>query len=261
MGLTSTQNIINGICPPVDNTLANELLNEFISMERRFVLRDWEPTELDGGQFAEILGRIIYHLDSANLSLSKGIDECYRYIENDTVNHNILPRSDAKHIMYVLRTIYKFRSQRGSVHISTTYKPNHMDSKYSIEAVRWCFNEFLRIVWLGNREELAKAIRELLRFDVPCIGIFDSKVLVQRTDLSAEDEIIILLHHAGEEGYKRDQLLMSSQISSQKLTAVLSRLSSTQQRKILSKNDGCYVLTDLGNKYLRDNLGDKLILE
>lgn len=261
MSLTSTHNIVNGICPPTDTTLADELLKEFISMEHRFVLRDWEPTELDGGQFAEILGRIIYYLDSGNLNLSKGFDDCYRYVESDSVAHQITPRSDAKHIMYVLKTIYKFRSQRGSVHISATYKPNHMDSKYLIEAVRWCFNEFLRMIWTGDKEELAKAIRELLRFDVPCIGTFDSKVIVQRTDLTPEDEIILLLHHAGEEGYDRSRLLAYSKLSSQKLTPILSRLAGANQRKIFMKGNNCYVLTDLGSKYLRENLGEKLVLQ
>jgi hypothetical protein len=31
-------------------------------------------------------------------------------------------------------------------------------------------NETLRIFWNGDRELVAKAIRELLQFDVPCIG-------------------------------------------------------------------------------------------
>lgn len=261
MSLTSTQTIISGICPPSDPSLADELLREFISMEHRFVLRDWEPAELDGGQFAEIMGRMIYHLDSGNLNLRKEFEDCLSYIENNTVTHNIIPRSDAKHLMYVLKTVYKFRSQRGSVHISPTYKPNHMDSKYSIEAVRWCFNEYLRLNWTGDKEELAKAIRELLRFDVPCIGIFDSKVIVQRTDLTPEDEVILLLHHAGEEGYSRSSLLAYSKLSSQKLTPILARLTGSNQRKVLTKSNGYYVLTDLGSKYLRENLGEKLVLQ
>lgn len=261
MGLTSTKTILSGICPPSDSSLADKLLAEIVSMEHRFVLRDWEPAELDGGQFAEILGRILYHLDSGNLSLSRGFEDCFNYVENNNVAHNINPRSDAKHLMYVLKTIYKFRSQRGSVHISATYKPNHMDSKYLIEAVRWCFNEFLRLIWTGDKEELAKAIRELLRFDVPCVGVFDSKVIVQRTDLTPEDEVVLLLHYAGEEGYDRGRLLSYSKISSQKLTAILSRLDGPSQRKILIKSTGCYVLTDLGSKYLRENLGEKLVLQ
>ncbi|WP_334826646.1 hypothetical protein [Nostoc sp.] len=87
-------------------------------MERRYIQRDWEPAELDGGQFCEILARILYHFDSSNLNQSKPLDDCLRYIENEHVTHTMKSRHDALHLARVLRTVYKFRSQRGAVHIS-----------------------------------------------------------------------------------------------------------------------------------------------
>lgn len=44
--------------------------------------------------------------------------------------------------------------------------------KLVIENVRWAMNETLRIFWKGDREVVARAIRGLLQFDVPCIGVF-----------------------------------------------------------------------------------------
>lgn len=206
MGLTEKQFLISQISPPLDNFLVIQLLDEFISMERRFIQRDWEPAELDGGQFCEILARIFYHLDSGNLNRTKDFNDCLNYIENSQVTHNIQPRHDALHIAKVTRTVYKFRSQRGAVHISPTYEPNHMDSKFVIEAVRWCMNDTLRIFWTGDREKAAKAIRELLQFDVPCIGKFEEVLIVQRTDLTSEEEILVLLHYSGEVGMSRKDL-------------------------------------------------------
>lgn len=49
MGLVEKQTLISEIVPPLDNLLAAQLVDEFISMERRFIQRDWEPAELDGG--------------------------------------------------------------------------------------------------------------------------------------------------------------------------------------------------------------------
>jgi hypothetical protein len=105
-------------------------------MERRFIQRDWEPAELDGGQFCEVLGRILYHMASGNLNQSKPLDDCLKWIETDSNDHRITPRHDALHLAKVLRTIYKFRSQRGAVHITPTYTPIHMDSKFVIASVR-----------------------------------------------------------------------------------------------------------------------------
>src|SRR4030095_10229147 len=88
-------------------------------------------------------------------------------------SHAITPRTDALNLIKVLRTIYKFRSVRGAVHISSTYRANHMDARMMIENVRWAMNETLRIFWQGDREAVARAIRELLQFDVPCVGVFE----------------------------------------------------------------------------------------
>lgn len=73
------------------------------------------------------------------MNLSKEFDESMTYIwdEKNQRTHAISPRQDALHLSRVLRTIWKFRSQRGGVHISPTYKPNHMDFKIIIEMVRW----------------------------------------------------------------------------------------------------------------------------
>src|SRR5687768_1383730 len=159
MGLIERHTLIAAVAPPFDKFLATQLVDEFISMEKRFIQRDWEPAELDGGQFSEITARILYHLDSGNLNYNKDHNECIAYFENNHVTH-ALDRREVGHFSKVLQSIYKFRSQRGAVHISAKYTPNHMDSKYLIESVRWCMNEILRIFWNGDREEVAKAIRE-----------------------------------------------------------------------------------------------------
>lgn len=174
---------------------------------------------LDGGQFCEALGRILYHVDSGNLNHSKGVDECLKYLETDNVAHSMAPRHDAFHLAKVLRTVYKFRSQRGAVHITPHYTPNHMDSKLVMECVRWCMNEVLRIFGQGDREAVAKSIRELLQFDVPSIGSFEGRLLVQRTDLSAQEEILLLLHFAGDAGMGRRQLGEYAQWSPSSVTS------------------------------------------
>lgn len=261
MGLAEKNFIVHHISPPLDSLLTKQLIDEFVSMERHYIQRDWEPTELDGGQFSEILARILYHIDSGNLNQSKSLDDCLKYIENEQVSHTIKPRNDASHLARVLRTIYKFRSQRGAVHISPHYTPNHMDSKFMIESVRWCINEVLRIFWQGDREKVAKTIRELLQFDIPCIGQFEDILLVQRTDLTAEEEILVLLHYAGEIGFSRYELGRYTQYSASSVTKALQKLSSSQYRQIIVLSNERYRLTDLGSKRLREELADKLLLQ
>src|SRR5215218_7027345 len=107
MALVEKQTLIDKLSPPIEHLLAVQLVDEFISAERRFIQCDWEPAELDGGQFAEVLARILYHLDSGNLNLGKQFAEACTYINNDQAPHALLPRQDAMHIVKVLQTIYK----------------------------------------------------------------------------------------------------------------------------------------------------------
>jgi hypothetical protein len=263
MPLIDKVTLVARLAPPLDHPLTESLVDEFISLERRFIQRDWEPAQLDGGQFCEVLARILYHQDSGNLNPSKDYDECLTYIEDQKSQntHAITPHRDALHLAKVLRTTYKFRSQRGGVHISPLYKPNHMDSKVIIEMVRWLFAETLRVFWSGvDREQVAKAIRELLTFDVPCIGKFEEVIMVQRTDLSAEEEVLVLLHYAGEQGFSRTDVGKYAMVSPASVTTALKSLTAPDVREVIKLPSGKFRLTDLGSKRIREKLPDKLLL-
>lgn len=261
MALVEKQKLVSELAPPLDGLLATQLVDEFVSIERRFIQRDWEPAELDAGQFCEVLARVIYHQDSGNLNLNKSLDDCLKYVEGDQNKHAIQPRSTALHLAKVMRSVYKFRSQRGSVHISPTYSPNHMDAKLVIENVRWCMNETLRVFWNGDRDEVAKAIRELLQFDVPCVGCFEEVIMVQRTDLSPEEELLVLLHYAGEAGMTRRELGKHAMCSAPAVTKNLQKLIAADCRQVVLLPQGQYRLTDLGSKRIREQLADKLLLQ
>jgi hypothetical protein len=260
MALAEKRRLMAAIAPPLDHFLCSQLIDEFISAERRFIQRDWEPAELDGGQFCEILARLLYHQDSAVLSRNKNFEDCCKYLENDQVVHAVQPRQVSLHFVRVLKTIYKFRSQRGAVHVSASYTPNHMDSKLIIECVRWAMAETLRVFWQGDRELVAKTIRELLQFDVPCVGQFGDVLLVQRTDLSAEEEVLVILHYAGELGFSRSELGRVVGASPSSVTRAIQKLEASANRQVVKLATGCYRLTDLGSKRIREQLADKLML-
>ena len=258
--LVNKTTLVGQLAPPLNSQLAQQLVDEVVSQEKRFIQRDWEPSQLDGGQFCEVLGRILYHADSGNLNLTKTVDECTGYLENEQVGHALQPRQTALHLAKVIRTTYKFRSARGAVHISPTYKANHMDSKLVLENVRWLFAETLRIFWHQDRDKVASAIRELLQFDVPAVGKFENVLIVQRTDLSAADEILVLLHYAGENGFSRRELGKHVIHAPPRITEALNWLAGTQCRHVVKLPSGNFRLTDLGSKYIRDQLADKLFI-
>jgi hypothetical protein len=260
MALVEKARLLAKLSPPLDPTLAGQLLDEFISLEKRFILGDWEPAELDGGQFAEILARIIYHIDSGTLNPKKDFEQCVTHLESETVRHQINPRSDVTHICRVLKLLYKFRSARGAVHITPKYSANRMDAKLMVEGARWLMLETLRLFLQVPQEEAARVIEELLQFDVPCVGNFKGSLLVQRTDLTIEEELLVLLHYAGQSGFSRKELGVYAKRSAPSVTTALQKLTSPSNREIILVDD-FYRLTDLGAKRVREKLGDKLLLQ
>ena len=209
--------------------------------------------------FARLL-RLLYHADSGNLDRGREFGDCLRYLNNDQVPHQ-LDRDDAKMIFAVGQVVHKFRSKRGAVHVSPTYKANHMDARYMIEAVRWVMTEIVRIFWIGDREAAAAAIRELLRFDVPAVGHFEDVVIVQRTDLRPEEEILILLHYAGEKGLSRKELGVYAKCSQSSVTRSIEALTSPDVRQVVVVSGERFILTDLGHKRIREQLASQLVLQ
>jgi len=236
------------------------MLDEFVSLERRYVLRDWEPATLDGGQFCEAVARLLYQQDSGLLDHRPSVDRCLKYVEDPANVHSYPDRKSALHTSKVLRMVYKFRSDRGAVHIDPVYSANQLDSKLVIEGCRWVLSELLRVFWTGDRGSVASAIREIIQYDIPAIGNYEGRLMVQRVDCSVEEEIMILLHHAGEKGLSRRELGRYVHYPAPRITEALSELSSSRSRKILKLTSGNYRLTDRGIQSVLTDLADKLVL-
>lgn len=258
-----TKAILKGeVSPPLDGNLVDQLLSEYISQEKRFVLRDWEPSTLDAGQFCEAAARIIYHVDSGILNPRKEVGECLLYVEDPNQNnrHFFPDRKAANHLARVLRTTYKFRSDRGAVHIDPVYTANHLDAKLVVETSRWVLAELLRIFWRGDRSQVASAIREILQYELPVIGKFEDALLVQRIDCSVEQEILILLHYGGEIGLSQQQLKKYIPKDASGISRGLSKLGPAGERQIIKLANGNFRLTDLGSREVLTALADKLVI-
>jgi hypothetical protein len=254
--------LLVSLAPPLHRRLTEQLLDEFISLERRFVLRDWEPATLDGGQFSEAAARIVYHQDSGTLNLRKGVDPCLSYVEdpNNSNQHSFPNRKASLHLAKVIRTVYKLRSDRGAVHIDPNYTANHLDSKVVLENCRWVLSEIIRIFWNSDRTEVARVIREIVQYDIPVIGIFGDRRIVQRTDCSPEEEVLILLHHAGEIGLSRYDLGRYVMCSASTITRTIASLCKPDKRQVVKIQNYKYRLTDLGINRVLSELGEKLAL-
>lgn len=258
--MNEEQQLVQKVSPPLDGGLVALLFSEFVAMERNFMLGNWEPTTLDGGQFCEIAARIIYHVDSGNLNRRKTLSSCLEYVEdNNGTNVHLFPGKQAsRHLCRAIRTVYKFRSQRGAIHIDPDYTANEMDSTLVVGLSRWIISEILRIFWSEDRDEIAEVIREIARYKVPSVLVMDGRHLVLRTDCTVAEEIRLLLHNAGEAGMTRQMIGKSVPKAPAAVSRAIKNLGIA--REIFHKSNDRYVLTLKGVKFIREQLSGKLTL-
>ena len=85
--------------------------------------------------------------------------------------------------------------------------------------------------------------------------------MVQRTDLTPDQEVLVLLHFAGETGFTRNQLGKFVYAAAPRVTEALQRLTAPTARQVIKLASGAFRLTDLGSKYIREELSDKLLVQ
>jgi hypothetical protein len=246
------KNIEAELSKTIDNTLAQQLIQEFVKIEETFILKKWQYTELNGGRFSEVASRIVYSVDSGNLSLTKSVDNCLKYIDNDSVTHSFPEAQTARHMAKVLRSVYKLRSQRGAVHVSPTYTANEIDSRLVIESVRWLMAEVLRVFITADLVIVERTLRDLARFPYPIIRLYDGTPFVQAINLSTEEEILAQLLYNGEalSTLELTKLVHRDQAGIRR--AVL-KLAGSKVREITGSKSAWHI-TDLGIKRIEAKL-------
>jgi hypothetical protein len=223
-----------------------------VSIEEAFLLRRWRYTELDGGRFAEVAARIVYSVDSGNLSRTKGVDDCLKYIANDQVAHHFPERQASIHLAKVIGAVYKLRSQRGAVHVSPTYTANEIDSRLIIEAARWLLAELLRIFVTTDREQVAATIRRLARFPQPIIRRYQDLPLLQSVTFTTEEEVLAHLLNS-DDGMTTPALITVIPKAASGVRQALKVMAAPRCRQVVQRS-GKWLITDLGLARIEDRI-------
>jgi len=242
--MLSADDMRTALAKALDPQLAEQLIDESIALEESFTLKKWKYSELNGGRFAEVASRILYSVDSGNLSRTRSVDDCLSYVDNNQINHSWPERQGAIHLVKVLRAIYKLRSQRGAVHVSPKYTANEIDSRLILESARWILADLLRLFVTADREAVAESIRNLCEFPQPLIRMYGDLPLLQSTSFTVEEEILTHLLYA-EDGLTTAQLVAYIPRDPSGIRRAAKKLAAGQCRQTVLQKDR-WLITDLG---------------
>jgi len=254
----TSQEIKANLATVIDYSIADLVISSYVHMQQRYLVGDWVPAELNGGQFCEAVARAVYQLDTGTIErglLPGAISE--RLLDKGKqLQSHALDYKDRDHFCRVLSTTYKFRSDRGVAHISSTYTANLLDATLIGAAVKWMFAELLRLAWKKDRNELASIIETIVQVEHPLIHELDGQPLVLTDQLSVPEEVLVLLRHSSSKRLTRDELKQWIHASPSAISTAISRLCDSKQTRIGERGE--IAITPLGEKRVRENIVPKL---
>jgi len=241
----------------VDPTLAHQAVDSYVELQRRFLAGDWQPAELDAGRLCEAISRCLLQLDSGKVNhklLPGKIREVL--LDEKQLHTHVLDPKDRQHISKVVDMVYKFRSDRGAVHISTLYSANQMDSMLVLHAAKWIFAELLRLTLQQDRQAVGEMIAQLVQIEHSIIHELDGKPLVLAKGITVPEEILLLLMNADGNRLSRAELREYSMHKPNTVNVTISRL--IKSLDIRPTDDKEVSLTPNGEKRILEQIMPKL---
>lgn len=144
--------------------LREPLGQTFSEIKHNFTLGKHEPSELNGGKFAEVVLRILeWHTSPTKQFTAFGaripdFGQATRRFEGLSG----LPDSVRFHIPKLIGAIYTLRNKRGVGHVGGDINPNHMDASLISAMASWIMAELVRLFHKIDLHEAQSIVDSLM---------------------------------------------------------------------------------------------------
>lgn len=250
------ENFIHDLSRIIDGSLTRQVVESYGEMQRRFLLQDWKPTELDGGQFCEAIVRAFYQLDSGHITHSQLPSEITNKLLDESLPHK-LNIKDRTHFSKTLSLIYKFRSDRGAIHISPRYSANHLDAILLIYGVKWLLSDFLRIAMQEKPEKIIELVESIIEIETPLIHTADGIPLVLDSKIRPLEEVLMLLFFAEDGKLPKKKLYEYTKQSTTAINGAVAWLIKKRLIRKLKDQRKSLMITPTGRKFVIENISPR----
>ena len=208
---------IGSVLESLPVSLRGPLLDEFDKISRNYRERRWEPAELDGGKFCEVVYAIVSSKIAQDYPLKvakpKNLREACRQLEQS-------PKSAAPHSIRVLiprllSGLYDIRNNRGVAHVGGDVDPNRMDATMVVHLTRWILAELIRVFHNTTVDQAQIIIDGLVDRIVPLVWeLPDNRVRILNPSLSMRQQMLVVLYRFHPEPVDETVLVRSIEPSS-----------------------------------------------
>jgi hypothetical protein len=188
---------INEILARIPEGLRGPMVETFTTIVRNYRENRWEPSELNGGKFCEVVYTILGgHIDGVfpqTPTKPRNMLEACKALEN---HGSQFPRAITIQIPRMLIALYEIRNNRGVGHIGGDVNPNPMDARVVLEMAKWILADLVRVfhpqsISIEDATSLVEAISDRT---VPVVWSTGSSRRVLDPDLSMREQTLLLLY-------------------------------------------------------------------
>jgi len=246
------ENIKKILSTNIDTDLVEHLLEHYKELKQKFLLGQYEPSQLKCAKFAEVVMRVLECVTKKSYTpfdKSLSLDDLAKELEQ--LPKDRFPDSIRIHIPRILRAIYDIRSKRGVAHVGKV-NPNLMDATFVVSACDWIMAEFIRLYHTNDSNEAQRVVDSIVERKVPIIEEFGDELRVLAQDLSVADKILLILYRKHPNYVSTKDL--KSWIKTRSPSYITTALMQLDYQVKIYRKGNENIITRRGIKYVEENL-------
>lgn len=237
--------------------LRNELEKRYDEIVRNFREGRFEPSELNGAKFSEVVFRILEWYTTPKHDYTQfGVS--IRDFEQGTrkfESRSTFPDSLRFHIPKLLAFIYSLRNKRGVGHVGGDVNPNHMDATIVVASSKWILAELIRILHTVSVQEASEIVEHLVTKEYPIIWDVMDKKRILDTSLDFNQKVLVLLYSTYPNPVHEKDLVYWVEYSNPSVFRKKILLPLHKDKMVEYDPDSKYILiSPKGVKYVEDNI-------
>jgi hypothetical protein len=179
--------------------LRDPLLNAYEKIVTNFAEHRWEPAELNGGKFSEVVYTILlgylHGTFAAKPSKPKDMVSACRALES-TPPSSVRVGDHSMRILIprMLLGLYDIRNNRGVGHAGGDVDPNFMDASAVYAMASWVMAELVRVFHSIGTQEAQETVDLLVERKISLVWAVEKVRRVQDPTMRKEDQALVLLY-------------------------------------------------------------------
>ncbi len=247
--------------PSLPKKLREALEGHYTEIKVNFARGHFEPAELNGGKFCEIVFRVLEWRTSGGTysPLGKSVsrfDQALRRFES----LSSFPDSVRFHIPHVLNALYSIRNKRGVAHHAGEIDSNKMDAIFVVSCADWVMAELVRLFHGISLDEAQDLVDKLVTKKIPVVWQIGNHIRIispPGRKLKTADKVLLILYSRHPEPVIVSELLTWTEYDPRNKprfrTSILGNLHKSDLIHLDKKEDKVF-LSLLGVRFVEDNL-------